>query len=419
MGKENKNTFKGILANYAGLPRSIYVLFIARVINRLGGFVHAFLTLFLTIYLGMSESQIGTYVLSAGVAGFFGSLLGGKMGDHFSRKKVYLGAQSISAMLFIPCAYFVNYDMTLIPYFLIASSFFSAIVRPVNTAMVADIAAKEDRKRTFSLLYLGINFGGAIGPMIAAFLLENYLVWFFLGDTITTFIAVILVGVYVEDKKITVEEMDEMSLDVGEQKESGFTLIAFFKRPILFIFVFFAVINAMIYAQTTFAFPLLLEDIYADTGKFYAQLCMINAAIVIIFTAIVHLLTQKVKPVYNIAIASVLYSIGLGMMAVISSKSMFVISIFIWTIGEIQAVTNQNVFLMAHTPINYRARFMALISIITSAGFILSPKIGGIIIEKFGQPALWQTVAVGGIIAAVGFTTIGLLDKNKVKRVEV
>ena len=40
-----------ILKTYFGLSRSIYVIFLARIINSMGSFVHPFLTLFLTINL--------------------------------------------------------------------------------------------------------------------------------------------------------------------------------------------------------------------------------------------------------------------------------------------------------------------------------------------------------------------------------
>ncbi len=413
MREEDKLSLKGLVMNYAGLPFSIYILFIARIINRFGGFVHAFLALFLRKYLAMGDSQIGTYILTAGAAGFLGTLLGGKLGDHFSRKTIYLWAQGTAAVLFLPCAYFVQSDLSLIPYFLIASSFFSSVVRPVSTAMVADLVDQKDRKRAFSLLYLGINFGVALGPIVAAFLLENYLVWFFLGDAITTLIAVVLVALFVSERRITEEEMAKIDENDGESKEHGNLLVALLKRPMILVFVGFAVINSMIYAQVGFAMPLHIESMFGDGITFYAKLTMFNAVIVIAFTSLIHYLTHKIKPIYNIAMASSLYAVGMGMMAFITTKEMFVVSIFIWTIGEIQAVTNQNVYLMRHTPINFRARFMGVISVITSAGYILSPKIGGILIERYSQAFIWEVVFYGGMISTVGFLLIAFYEKKK------
>lgn len=412
---DSKASLKGLLGNYAGLPFSIYILFIARVINRLGGFVHAFLTLFLSLYLGMSESEIGTYVFLAGLAGLFGSLIGGKLGDTYSRKVVYLVAQGTAALFFLPCAWLAHtgaYES--IPYFLIASSFFGAVVRPVNTAMVADAVDKEDRKRAFSLLYLGINIGVAIGPIVAAILLKDYLLWFFLGDAITTFIAVFLVAIFVRERRITEEEMDAIDENDREAKETGNIILALFRRPMLLVFVLFSTITSMMYAQVSFAFPLLMEDIFGEAGaNVYATQSMFNAVVVIAFTALIHYMTRGIKPIYNIAMAALLYAVGMGMLAVVSAKGLIYLSTFVWTLGEIQAVTNQNVYLMGHTPINYRSRFMAAISIITSLGYVASPKIGGLIIEQFGQDTLWKAVFIGGLIAAMGYIAIGHHENKK------
>lgn len=415
MKDKNVLSLRGMFSNYAGLPPSIYILFIARIINRFGGFVHAFLAMFMAMYLGMSARQIADYVLLAGMAGFLGAMAGGPLGDRLSRKRVYLTAQATAAILFIPCAYFAylgTYEA--IPMFLIVSSFFSSVVRPVNTAMVTDLVCKEDRKRAFSLLYLGINIGVAVGPLVAAFLLKEYLVWFFLVDVVTTFVAVGLVGFFVQEHKITEEEMKAIDPKDAESQETGNLLIAFLRRPIILVFVVFSVITSMMYAQVGFAFPLLMTELYGDRGPdMFARLTMFNAVVVIVFTSLIHYVTKNIKPIYNIAMAALLYAVGLGLMAVVQDIWLLVIATFIWTIGEIQAVTNQNVFLMGHTPVNYRSRFLAIISIITSVGYIISPKIGGIIIDGYGQKMLWTVIFFAGLVATIGYIMIGLVEKNK------
>ena len=420
MRERNNLSLRGMFSNYAGLPASIYILFVARIINRFGGFVHAFLTFFLSIYLGMSDQEIGLYVLTAGAAGFAGSLSGGWLGDRYSRKIVYLTAQAMAAVLFVPCAWFAyTGDYGLIPGFMIASSFFGSVVRPVNTAMVADIVDREDRRRAFSLLYLGINIGVAVGPIVGALLLNDFLVWFFLGDAITTFVAVILVAFFVQERRITDEEMDALDENDSESKEHGNVMEAFLKRPVLIVFVLFTLINSMMYAQVGFAFPRQMENLFGQINgpTSYAQLTMFNALVVIFCTSATHYLTQNVKPIHNIMTASLFYSVGLGMMAFVGNMPMLYLSTFIWTIGEIQAATNHNVYLMHHTPINYRSRFMAIISTITSLGHVFSPALGGVVLENFGQTTLWLGVFWAGIIAALGFYAIGRYEKNKEKEV--
>ncbi len=415
MENQEKLSFRGLLRNYAGLPSSIYVLFVARIINRFGGFVHAFLTLFLSIYMNMSASQIGEYVMYAGAGGMLGSYFGGHIGDRFSRKMVYLISQGAAAVLFLPCAYLAYVgEYRYIPELLIISSFFSAVVRPVSTAMVTDIVDREDRKRAYSLLYLGINIGVAIGPVFGAFLLNNFLVWFFLGDAITTFIAVIMVGLFVKERRLTHEEMAKVDKEDTEAMEQGNLLMAFLKRPVLIVFILFAVLTSMMYAETGFALPLLINETFGDEGTvFNGWIMMFNAIVVLAFTTLMHYFTGKLKPIYNIAMAAIFYSVGLGMLSIVDSSLMFYASTLIWTLGEIQAVTNQNVYLMRHTPINYRSRFLAIISLITSFGYISSPWVSGFLLDSFGQDFLWKVVGLVGLVAAFGFIGIGVHETKK------
>lgn len=77
-----KRTFNR-LNIYSGLPRSVYILATARVVNAMGNFVYPFLTLFLTEHLGFSTLKAGTYFTISAAAQVLGSVLGGKLTDRF------------------------------------------------------------------------------------------------------------------------------------------------------------------------------------------------------------------------------------------------------------------------------------------------------------------------------------------------
>jgi len=72
---------------YAGLSSSIYILFIARIINRMGDFIHMFLTLYLSQVLLLDESRIGFFVMLSAVSTLGGAFIGGKLSDQAGRKK--------------------------------------------------------------------------------------------------------------------------------------------------------------------------------------------------------------------------------------------------------------------------------------------------------------------------------------------
>lgn len=415
-----KKWFKALIIMYKGLPKEVYIIFITTIINRLGGFVNVFLTIFLTQKLGMSFEKAGFYISLSGAASLIGIILGGHLGDFFGRKRVYVIAQSIAAFLFIPCGFLGN--SYIVPFLLIMSAFFSSIVHPISGTMITDLVDKNDRKRAFSLLYFGINVGVAIGPIIAAYLFYHYIQWLFWGDALTTFIAVILIIKYIPETKLSYSEITEVNYELDEQEkiETGGTLIAFLKRPVLIFFTFANILTSFVYAQSNFALPVTMTNIFGEKlgTVLFGNLMSFNAIVVIVFTIIVTKVTDKIKPIFNIAFSNILYAIGFGMMAFVYNMPFIVLSVYLWTIGEILGATNSGVFIAGHTPISHRSRFNAIIAFLRNIGHMLGPAIGGIIINKYSMNGLWILTIVLSVIAFFLMIIIGFKDKSEPYKVE-
>ena len=97
-----------IIKTYKGLPKSMYVLFVAQIINRFGDFVMPFLTLYLTIKIGLSAEVTGFIVMITSIINMPASLLGGYAADKFGRKKTYILAQEAATLSMLPCAFVSN-----------------------------------------------------------------------------------------------------------------------------------------------------------------------------------------------------------------------------------------------------------------------------------------------------------------------
>src|SRR5450830_901308 len=96
---------KNLFSSYYGLPKSVFALFIVRIINCFGSFVYPFLTMFLTIKLGYNEEKAGFFVTAVVIAGSIGLLSGGKLADRFGRKKIFVILSTASALNFVACAF--------------------------------------------------------------------------------------------------------------------------------------------------------------------------------------------------------------------------------------------------------------------------------------------------------------------------
>jgi len=403
-----------MLNHYTRLPKSIYILFFARMVNSMGAFVYPFLTIYLTKTLSMDEGEAGYLVMLAITAHLPGLIVGGRLADRLGRKKILILFQGLAAICLIPCAFLNN--PFLIPKLLILSAFFHGGAQPASTAMTTDLTNPDNRKAAFSLLYLGNNIGFAVGPLIAGFLYNNYLMWIFLGDAATTFASLSLVYLFVKETIPSKEKIEEsFKLENNYEKaEKGNLWQVLWKRPRLLLFTLISLIYSFVYAQTTFSIPIQVVELFGDKGpKMFGVIMTTNALVVSCLTIIIISLTHKIKPVLNVGLAGILYAIGFGMIFFITGLPWLLLSTTIWTIGEILVTTNSNVYIANHTPISHRGRFNAVIPVIMGAGFALGPLISGDYIRKYGVNNIWPAICFLSMVAAVLMCFLYFSEKKK------
>ena len=402
---------------YRGLPRAVYALFFAQVVNSIGHLVYPFLTFFLTQRLGYDSGAAGAFIFVASTAFVPGSLIGGKLADTLGRKMVLITAQGLAAAMLIPCAFLGT--SPIIPWLLIGSNLFGGAADPCHESITTDITRSGQRQAAFSLLYLGHNIGFAVGPLIAGFLFVHSLRWLFLGDVITTFIALVFVALLVPETKPTEEEIEAHGEhSENERAETGGLLKALLKRPFLMAFSFLSLVLTFVYSQYTFSLPLQMEFLYPQSGPvYYGTLMTINALVVIFLTTPAIALTKKIRPLIVVGISAVLFAAGFGMIFLISSIPLFVLSTIVWTVGEILQVTNTNVYIANHTPISHRGRFNSVLPIIIGTGFALGPPVMGQYIETYGVTAVWVLTFYISLAGAAGLFILYFLERrSKMKK---
>jgi Arabinose efflux permease len=410
---------KKILKPYSGLPRSVYIIFAARVVNCMGNFVFPFMTLLLTTKVGMSEDQAGLFLLIGSALQVPGSLIGGKLADHMGRKQIMILFMGLASLCFVPCAFLIDSPSTIlyIPYFLIMSSFLYSVSNPAGGAMMNDLTTPENRQSAFSLLYMGINIGAAVGSLVAGLLFNNYMKLLFLGDTATTLIAIVLLLKYVEETKPTEEDIEKrLNEQTDEKAESVGLFAALFKRPELLIFVLLDTIYSFVYAQTHFSLPLHATAVFGKIlgPKYFSTFNAINCLEVILCTTIFTTITKKIRAIYNVSFAGVFFAVGFGMLFFVKSYWMYVLSTIIWTVGEIVHATNTGVYIANHTPVTHRGRFNSIINIISGTGGAISPYIMGGFIAKHGVNNSWPVVFIAAMTAAILMFVLGTHEKRKI-----
>lgn len=402
----------GVFKSYSGLPRGIYILFFVRVINAMGSFVFPLLTLFLTDKLGLSAKEAGFFVSLSAFSYVPGGLLGGKLSDIIGRKKVMVIFQGLAALLFIPCA-FLGKSMV-IPWLLILAGISLGAVQPANSAMVADLTDSTNRKTAFSLLYLGINIGFSVGPILAGFLYRKFFALTFIGNSVAILLTLALVVMFVDETKPSNAENEILSEDERAEKGSVFSVLL--KKPTVLIFALLSSVYSFAYSQGNFGTPLQLKEIFGDrAAELMGGIYFTNGIVVVTMTTLIVHLTKKNKPLYNIALSGVFFATGFGLNYFIKAYPLYIIATIIWTIGEILNATNSGVYIADHAPSSHRGRFNSVLNIITGAGSAIGPVIVGGYIENLGVRYVWPLVFSITMASAVLLYFLYLKERKKHK----
>lgn len=391
---------KDLLKPYKGLPKEIYILFIGKIVNSIGAFVHPLMSLILTQRIGMSAFEAGKFVTMLAVCQVPCMLLGGKLADSIGRKKVIVTFQILGAAMLIICGLMPTSILT--AYMMILSSCFYSLSSPAYDALNADLTDESNRKESYSLLYMGANIGFSIGPILAGLLYKNFLSLIFIGDAITTLIALSLLIVNIKETK------KEKVINVNVEKEydeysSVPTVNVLFSRPILILFPIIMLLYQLTYSQWGFSLPLQMGDLYGvDGARLYGYLGAFNALIVITTTPLLTYRTRKYNAIDIMGIGGLCYAASFVVYAVSKNMMLFLIATFALTIGEVLVAINSSAFIANNTPASHRGRISSIIPIVSGAGYAFGPMIMGKVIDISGIFMAWIIVMLIALIGSVG-----------------
>lgn len=403
------NKIKELLLPYRGLPKEIYILFLGKIVNSIGGFVHPLMSLILSQKIGLSPVECGKFVTILALCQAPCIIIGGKLSDSIGRRKVIIVFQILGALMLIICGILPTSILT--AKIMILSSCFYSISTPAYDALNADLTNESNRKASYSLLYMGVNIGFSIGPVLAGLLYENFLPVIFIGDAFTTLISLILFILFIRETKPNIKE-----INCKQDETTLSTLKVILERPVLILFPVIMLLLQFVYSQWGFAVPLQMGQIFGSQGaKFYGYLGACNGIIVILFTPILTSITKKYNIINVMSLGGLAY--GLCFMVFGMSKTLFLffIAVFLLTIGEILIAINSSTFIANNTPSSHRGRISSIIPLISGAGYAFGPVIMGEIMNSTGNFYAWMIVTGVAIIGSIAMVCLNKLNTEKLE----
>ena len=400
-------SIRGMFTQYRGLSRSIYVVFFARAVTSMGAFIWPMLTLIMSGKLGYSEDLIGIIIFGTGILFIPANLIGGKLADHFNKKRLIIIFDLVSVACFIACG-FLEPGTPMMVLFIIAG-IFATMEWPSFEALFMEASKPAEREKAFSLSYLGHNLGFTFGAAIGGLLYANHLNLAFILDGMTTLASTILIVLFVES--VAVEDMEEHEKNEYEDDAAAHmtTRDILWQRKSVLVQILVFTIASFIYDQWVFTIPLFVDHLYgAEEGgaALFGFLSSYNGLIVIVFTPVLTSMLKNLKELPKIMLGIGLYSLSFLIILGTPAQSLFFLMFFIFTIGEIINTLGASPFISRRIPATHRGRVTGY----TSVGYIVGSTTGhllaGFAIVAFGYNITFVA------IAALGMITIGILVFN-------
>lgn len=417
-----KKVFKKLFSAfeiYKGLPKEVYILVIADLINGIGAFVYPFLTLYLTTRLSFSDYDTGLFLLIFSTAYVPGSFISGKLSDKFSRKKTAVIAQSLMGVCYLVASGFDG--SLLVCYLLLGATFFDGFCDPARTAMSQDYTTAENRQVAFSLGYTAYNLGFVVGQIIAGLLFFKAPSFIFLGAGILSFVSVSLCAFFLPEKKPT-EQMIQESLKSNnlDKAEKGGLFKALASRPKLLIVSLAMSLVSMAYAQTRFGLPLVMVRKFGEVGStYFGYVNSTNGLVVVLFAPLLMMLLRKRRELRNMSLGCLCFAIGFGLIFYCNNVWSYLACAVMYTFGEIIQANNLSVYIANNTPISHRARFNGVLPVLQNLGVAIGPWVGGMISEKVGLSFVWPFSASLCIVGAIIMLIVLQFDKRSKTSVKV
>jgi MFS family permease len=397
---------KGLASLIEGLPPTYWLIWTGTLVNRLGGFVIPFLTLYLTAQRAIPVSTAALMVSFFGAGSFLAQLSGGELTDRLGRRPVMLMSFFVTPIFMVTLG--LARDLVLISICTFIVGFFTDLYRPAVGAAIADLVPPESRTRAYGYNYWAINLGAAVAPILAGFIADYNFFILFVADALTTaaFGFIVLFGIH---ETRPVEAHSASHLPLGKR-------VAQLRRaPILLIFSLITIFLGIIYMQGNVTLPLDMQA-HGLGPMDYGVAIAVNGFLIILLTIPVSNMAAKWPRFETVAVASLLLGAGFGFTALATSLPLFIVSVAIWTLGEIAATSVSPTIIADLSPVELRGLYQGIFGAAWGLSYFLGPLAGGWIFENWGSTALWVGCLIVGFVIAFCYLALSAPARRQMTR---
>ncbi len=404
------------------LPREIWILFAATLVNRCGTMVLPFLVLYLTRELAISVSHAALTLTVYGIAALLTMPIAGRLSDRLGSLFVMRGSLVLSGLVLFLFPLAHNFTAILAITFVFA--ILNESVRPPSLALVSDLVKPEQRKQAFALSRLAVNLGMSVGPAIGGILaLYSFRFLFFVDGATSVLAGLVLMFAWpgTARTKASEPEWDDPE-DLGREIEAeGPSLLAAshpaadlraFRNRRMLYFLAALIPTQLVFFQLTSTVPIFLVRYLRLPESFYGTVFTLNTLMIVALEVPLNSAMAHWSHRRTLTLGALLYAIGFGSFALARGPAGIFAGVAVWTFGEMILMPGSAAYAAEIAPAGRRGEYMGLYTMSFSFGFSLGPWLGAMLLESRGPQMLWGAAFVSGCISTLLMSRIGAKTKH-------
>lgn len=379
----------------AAYPRAFWTLVVGTFVNRTGMVVLPFLALFLTEARGVSVVQATLAVSAYGGGAFAGGFAGGWLSDRLGRRPVLVLSLAGGAVLMAAIPLAPTFATVLAA--TVGFGFLGEMYRPAVTAAVADLVPEERQAQAFTLVYVAINLGVAVGPALGGWLAERSYTALFVLDGATMMAYALLVVVAVpESRPEAAPDASGPSVSLAPLARDG-ALAGVALVSVLVGLGFFQLFSTL---------PLSMR---ADglSKLDFGWTVTVNGGLIVVFGLAVAAWAGRRLTGAAVPAAVALIAVGLGLNAWAETLGAYLLASVVWTFGEMAFLPIIPTIVARLAPAHLRGAYQGVQHSAWGLAKMVGPVLGGAVLAGYGHRVLWLGAAGLALVAAGGLLALG------------
>lgn len=411
--------------SFSGLPRAVWLLALVSLVNRCGGMVMAFLTLYLKEELGFGLGAVGTITACMGVGAIAGAFAGGWLTDRLGPLRVQVASLVLNGVLLIAMLWVRGFVAMMIAVGLIG--FVTEVFRPANSVAVLRASSDTDRTRSYSLVRLAFNIGWTVAPAVGG-VVAYYLgwTWLFWADGLTCVAAAILLrsraavifapqgaGASLADDATNPPEPASGRVTAQPAVEAPAATRSPYRDGPFYLFWVCSFLAGMVFLPIVWSVPLYYKDVFGWSEAQIGLMAALNGAIVaVVEMPLIFRIERRWPPLRMVQLGFALYALSYAALWAFDA-SLALLGGLAYTVaisfGEIFVMPFSTTWTSLRATKATQGTYLALYSLSYAVANVAAPLIGAWLAAYAGYDALW-VLCLG--MCAAAFIGLAVLNRR-------